>query len=114
MSSYLRASYYEIKDKDDFEKRVLASSKPVLVDFYAEWCAPCKALTPKLDSLVEESNGLLELAKVDVDTNSDLALEYEVTGLPTVLGIKNGKIYGSFTGLVETEQLRRFVKDLLN
>ena len=51
----------------------------IKVQLLSRWCAPCKALTPKLDSLVEESNGLLELAKVDVDTNSDLALEYEVS-----------------------------------
>ncbi|XP_015754561.1 PREDICTED: thioredoxin, mitochondrial-like isoform X3 [Acropora digitifera] len=113
-SSYFRAPF-NVKDKDDFEKRVLSSSKPVLVDFHAEWCAPCKALTPKLDSVIGENDGQLELAKVDIDTNSELALEYKVrvTGVPTVLGVKNGKIIDAFTGLVETEQLRRFVEKLL-
>ncbi|KAK2565159.1 Thioredoxin [Acropora cervicornis] len=102
-SSYFRAPF-NVKDKDDFEKRVLSSSKPVLVDFHAEY---------ELDSVVGENDGQLELAKVDIDANSELALEYKVTGVPTVLGVKNGKIIDAFTGLVETEQLRRFVEKLL-
>lgn len=111
-TSFFRAPF-EVKDTEDFQKRVLSSAKPVLVDFHADWCAPCKALTPKLDAIIGEKNGLLELAKVDVDVNPDLALQYEVTGVPTVLGVKNGKIVHSFTGLIQTEELKGFVEELL-
>ncbi|KAL9985942.1 hypothetical protein ACROYT_G008398 [Oculina patagonica] len=104
---------FEVKDSDDFQKRVLAATKPVLVDFHADWCTPCKALTPKLDAIVGEKDGLLELAKVDVDQNPDLAMQYEVRGIPTVLAIKNGKVVDNFTGLIEKEQLRQFVENLL-
>jgi len=111
-TSFFRAPF-EVKDAEDFQKRVLASAKPVLVDFHADWCAPCKALTPKLDAIVGEKDGLLELAKVDIDENPDLALQYQVTGVPTVLGVKNGQIVDEFTGLVDTWQLRGFVEKLL-
>lgn len=111
-TAYFRAPF-DVKDKDDFEKRVLASAKPVLVDFHAEWCGPCRTLTPMLDHIVGEKDGLLELAKVDIDDNPELALQYDVTGVPTVLGIKNGKIIFAFTGLVQKEQLRGFVEKLL-
>ncbi|XP_078360627.1 thioredoxin, mitochondrial-like [Oculina patagonica] len=111
-TSFFRTPF-EVKDSDDFQKRVLAATKPVLVDFHADWCTPCKALTPKLDAIVGEKDGLLELAKVDVDQNPDLAMQYEVRGIPTVLAIKNGKVVDNFTGLIEKEQLRQFVENLL-
>lgn len=103
-----------MKDKDDFQKKVLASAKPVLVDFYADWCGPCKALSPKLDAVMGEKEGLLELAKIDIDIHSDLALEYQVTGIPTVLAVRNGKVVNKFTGLIETKELREFVEQLLS
>lgn len=112
-TSYFRTPF-EVKDKDDFQKKVLASAKPVLVDFYADWCGPCKALSPKLDAVVGEKEGLLELAKIDIDIHSDLALEYQVTGIPTVLAVRNGKVVNKFTGLIETKELREFVEQLLS
>lgn len=112
-TSYFRTPF-EVKDKDDFQKKVLASSKPVLVDFYADWCGPCKALSPKLDAVMGEKEGLLELAKIDIDIHSDLALEYQVTGIPTVLAVRNGKVVNKFTGLIETKELREFVEQLLS
>ncbi|XP_022795804.1 thioredoxin, mitochondrial-like [Stylophora pistillata] len=112
-TSYFRAPF-DVKDKDDFQKKVLASVKPVLVDFHANWCGPCKALSPKLDAIMGEKDGLLELAKVDIDVHSDLAMEYEVAGIPTVLGVKNGKVVNRFTGLIETKELREFVEKLLS
>ncbi|XP_066021623.1 thioredoxin, mitochondrial-like isoform X2 [Pocillopora verrucosa] len=119
-TSYFRTPF-EVKDKDDFRKKVLASAKPVLVDFYAEgatcfhsWCGPCKALSPKLDAVMGEKEGLLELAKIDIDIHSDLALEYQVTGIPTVLAVRNGKVVNKFTGLIETKELREFVEQLLS
>ncbi|CAH3103152.1 hypothetical protein pdam_00010515 [Pocillopora damicornis] len=112
-TSYFRTPF-EVKDKDDFQKKVLASAKPVLVDFYADWCGPCKALSPKLDAVMGEKEGLLELAKIDIDIHSDLALEYQVTGIPTVLAVRNGKVVNKFTGLIETKELREFVEQLLS
>ncbi|XP_058972044.1 thioredoxin, mitochondrial-like isoform X3 [Pocillopora verrucosa] len=112
-TSYFRTPF-EVKDKDDFRKKVLASAKPVLVDFYADWCGPCKALSPKLDAVMGEKEGLLELAKIDIDIHSDLALEYQVTGIPTVLAVRNGKVVNKFTGLIETKELREFVEQLLS
>lgn len=112
-TSYFRTPF-EVKDKDDFQKKVLASAKPVLVDFYADWCGPCKALSPKLDAVIGEKEGLLELAKIDIDIHSDLALEYQVTGIPTVLAVRNGKVVNKFTGLIETKELREFVEQLLS
>lgn len=61
-----------------------------------------------------EKDGLLELAKVNIDVHSDLAMEYEVAGIPTVLGVKNGKVVNRFTGLIETKELREFVEKLLS
>lgn len=112
-TSYFRTPF-EVKDKDDFQKKVLASAKPVLVDFYADWCGPCKALSPKLDAVMGEKEGLLELAKIDIDIHSDLALEYQVTGIPTVLAVRDGKVVNKFTGLIETKELREFVEQLLS
>lgn len=112
-TSYFRTPF-EVKDKDDFRKKVLASAKPVLVDFYADWCGPCKALSPKLDAVMGEKEGLLELAKIDIDIHSDLALEYQVTGIPTVLAVRDGKVVNKFTGLIETKELREFVEQLLS
>lgn len=112
-TSYFRTPF-EVKDKDDFQKKVLASAKPVLVDFYADWCGPCKALSPKLDAVMGDKEGLLELAKIDIDIHSDLALEYQVTGIPTVLAVRNGKVVNKFTGLIETKELREFVEQLLS
>jgi len=112
-TSYFRTPF-DVKDSGDFKKRVLASTKPVLVDFHADWCTPCKGLTPRLDAIMGEKDGLLELAKVDIDDNPELAMQYKVTGIPTVLGIKNGKVVDSFTGLIEKEELRRFVEKLLS
>lgn len=112
-TSYYRAPF-DVKDKDDFQKKVVASVKPVLVDFHANWCGPCKALAPKLDAIMGEKDGLLELAKVDIDIHSDLAMEYEVAGIPTVLGMKNGKVVNRFTGLIETKELKEFVEKLLS
>ncbi|KAJ7382221.1 thioredoxin 2 [Desmophyllum pertusum] len=89
-TSYFRAPF-EVKDNDDFQKRVLASTKPVLVDFHADWCTPCKALSPRLDAILGEKNGLLELAKVDVDNNPELAMQYEVKGIPHVFSNKKWK-----------------------
>lgn len=112
-TSYFRTPF-EVKDKDDFQKKVFASAKPVLVDFYADWCGPCKALSPKLDAVMGEKEGLLELAKIDIDIHSDLALEYQVTGIPTVLAVRDGKVVNKFTGLIETKELREFVEQLLS
>jgi len=75
----------------DFDEKVLKSDKPVLVDFYANWCGPCKMIAPYLDSLADEFQGKVTVAKLDVDQNGQSAMKYGVRGIPTMILFVNGQ-----------------------
>ncbi|HLS49729.1 MAG TPA: thioredoxin [Actinomycetaceae bacterium] len=85
-------------DQASFDTEVLESSKPVLVDFWAEWCGPCRALGPILDQISEERGEDLEVVKVNVDENQDLALRYQVISIPTMKLFKDGEILHTISG----------------
>lgn len=99
----------------DFEERVLAESqrRPVVVDFYADWCGPCRALGPVLEQLAEERRGEFLLAKVDVDANQNLAMVFRVEGIPAVKAFRGGRLVGQFEGLLPEPQLREFIEGIL-
>ncbi|VDO93487.1 unnamed protein product [Soboliphyme baturini] len=103
---------FQVQDADDFRQRVLQSGKPVIVDFYADWCAPCRLLGPRLESIVDTRLGSLLLAKVNVDENADLAMDYDVQSLPTVIAFKDGDIIDKFIGVIEDEDLNSFITKL--
>jgi thioredoxin 1 len=75
----------------DFDEKVLKSDKPVLVDFFANWCGPCKMIAPYLDNLAEEYKGKVTVAKLDVDQNGQSAMRYGVRGIPTMILFENGQ-----------------------
>jgi thioredoxin 1 len=82
----------------DFDEKVLLSNKTVLVDFYADWCGPCKALAPTLDQIATEQEATTTIVKVDVDASQDLASKYGVRGMPTMLIFKDGEVKGTLVG----------------
>jgi thioredoxin 1 len=82
----------------DFDEKVLSSDKTVLVDFYADWCGPCKALAPTLAEIANEQSEVTTIVKVDVDASQDLAAKYGVRGMPTMLIFKNGEVKGTLVG----------------
>jgi putative thioredoxin len=98
----------------DFEYQVLAYSQqaPVVVDFWAEWCIPCRTLGPMLAKLAQEAQGAFRLAKVDVDANPKLSTQYNVTSIPTVKAFKDGKVVSEFVGLIPEQRLREFIRSL--
>lgn len=83
---------------DNFEKEVLSSSEPVLVDFTASWCGPCQRLAPIIETLAEKYAGKAKIAKVDVDNNQDLAARYGVSSVPSVLLFKGGEVVDTVRG----------------
>ena len=97
-----------------FEYEVIAFSKnkPVLVDFWAEWCRPCKMLSPILEKLVNEANGALRLAKVNIDQNPNLAIQFGVRSIPTVKVFVDGRIANEFVGVLPEGQIRSFLEKL--
>ena len=92
-------------DEKNFEAEVLKSDVPVLVDFWATWCGPCRAFAPTLDKLAAESKGEFKVGKVDVDENEDLAAEYGIQSIPTVIVFKGGEPVFRHTGALSLQDL---------
>ena len=95
--------------KDNFEKEVLQSDKKVLVDFFANWCGPCKMLSPVVDEVAEESDAY-KVCKVDVDENQELAQKYRVMSVPTLVVIENGQVVGQSVGFVDKAKVKEMLQ----
>ncbi len=89
----------------NFDAEVLQSKQPVLVDFWAEWCAPCKMIAPLLDEIAREQSGLVKVAKVNVDENPVLAARYGIQSIPTLLYFAQGKLRGTTVGAVAKKKI---------
>jgi thioredoxin 1 len=99
-------------DKDNFEKEVLKSNMPVLVDYYAEWCGPCKMLGPIFEKVSKEFPKI-KFAKLNVQDNQDLASKHDVMGIPCMIFFDKGKEKGRITGYMPEEKLREKIKELI-
>ena len=95
---------------DNFEQEVLNSDIPVLIDFWATWCMPCKMLAPVIEELAEEANGAYKVGKIDVDRSPSLAAQFGVMSIPTVIVFKNGKAAEKSVGVVPKNQLEAMLK----
>lgn len=102
----------EITDKD-FQEKVLESDKPVMVDFWAAWCGPCRMVAPIVDELSNEYADKAVIAKVDVDQNQEFAAKYGVRNIPTVLFFKNGEMVNRQVGVAQKETYKEAIDNLL-
>ena len=91
----------------NFESEVIKSNIPVLIDFWATWCGPCKAVAPIVEDLANEYNGKIKIGKVDVDENQQTAIKYGIRSIPTLLIIKNGKVKDMIIGAVPKAQIAK-------
>ena len=98
---------------DDFETSVLNADGPVLVDFWAEWCGPCKMISPSLDEIDNELDGKLTIAKMNVDENPQTPVKYGVRGIPMLMLFKDGQVAGTKIGALPKQQLSQWVNSLL-
>ena len=94
---------------DTFEAEVLQSQGPVLVDYWAEWCGPCKAIAPTLEEVAKEYSGKLKVTKVNVDENQETPRKYGIRGIPTLMLFKNGNIEATKVGALSKSQLTAFL-----
>ena len=96
-----------------FEEQVLNSGKPVLVDYWAAWCGPCKMIAPILDEIADEYADRLTIAKINIDDNQQTPQKYAVRGIPTLMIFKNGEIAGTKVGAMSKSQLSAFIDSVI-
>jgi thioredoxin 1 len=99
----------ELKE-NEFETEVLQSGDPVLVDFYAPWCGPCRMLAPVLEELATEFAGRLKIVKVNVDDAPELAMRYGITGVPTLMLLRDGQVTDTLVGMPPARALRQWIE----
>lgn len=96
----------------NFEADVVQSDLPVLVDFWAEWCQPCKMLTPTIEELATEYKGKVKIGKVDTDSNREVSIKYGVSAIPTIMLFQGGEVVKKFVGLTSKDQFAAALNEL--
>lgn len=106
-------AYIDVTDQT-FEAEVVKSTEPVLVDFHATWCGPCKAMAPAIEAVAKEMKGKLKVAKIDVDENPTVTQNMRIQAMPTLIMFKDGKVAAQHVGaLVQKSKLEAWIKDAL-
>lgn len=95
--------------EENFEEEVLKSDKPVILDFYADWCGPCKMMSPIIDEIAEEVEDI-KVGKINTDENLNLAQQYQIMSIPTIMIIKNGEVVKTFVGVTSKNEILEEIK----
>ena len=102
----------EVTDSN-FQTEILGSKLPVLVDFWATWCAPCRAIAPHVEALAKDYDGKVRVGKCDIDSNPEVATQYDIRSIPTLLVFKDGKVAGQVVGAVPRAKIEEMIKKTL-
>ena len=98
------------KEKKNFEEEVLKAEGKVLVDFYADWCGPCRMMSPVIDDIAKELDGKVKVGKVNVDNNQELAIKYDVMSIPTIMVFEKGNPVKTFVGVTDKQEILEVLK----
>lgn len=109
----MSSEFIKVATDQNFEKEVVGNTKPVLIDFWATWCAPCRALAPLIEEVAKQYAGKLEVFKMDVDSNPETPGRFGIRGIPTVILFKGGKSIDQVVGAVPKEQLENLIRKAL-